>query len=84
MITNEPLTLCRTMAGFERNLHTQISDGDSVLSTTFCGDHIVDTIFCSVAHYDITIGNDIARDHVHCDIIIGHDIVMGACCYNAY
>ncbi len=29
-----------------------------------------------MTHYDITIGNDIARD-VHCDIIMGHDIVMG-------
>ncbi len=48
------------MACFERNLHAQISCGDSVLSTTFCGDHIVNTIF-SMTHYDITIGNEIAR-----------------------
>ncbi len=32
--------------------------------------------FCSMTHYDITIGNDVARD-VHCDIIMGHDVVMG-------
>ncbi len=25
--------------------------------------------------YDITIGNDVARD-VHCDIIVGHAIIM--------
>ncbi len=29
-----------------------------------------------MTHFDITIGNDFARD-VHCDIIIGHDVVMG-------
>ncbi len=29
-----------------------------------------------MAHYDITIGNDIPKD-VHCDIIIGHEVVMG-------
>ncbi len=29
-----------------------------------------------MTHYDITIGNDVARD-VHCDIIMGHDIVFG-------
>ncbi len=27
-------------------------------------------------HYDIIIGNDVARD-VHCEIIMGHGIVMG-------
>ncbi len=26
-----------------------------------------------MSHYDITIGNDIARD-IHCDIIMGQDI----------
>ncbi len=30
--------------------------------------------FCSMTHYDITIGNEVARD-VHCDIIIGHDVI---------
>ncbi len=30
-----------------------------------------------MTHYDITIGNDIAKD-VHCDIIMGHEVVMGA------
>ncbi len=40
-------------------------------------DHKVDTTFCSIIHYDITIGNDVARD-VHCDIIMGHDLVMEA------
>ncbi len=28
-----------------------------------------------MTHYDITIGNDVARD-VHCEIIMGHGIVM--------
>ncbi len=38
-------TLCSTMACFERNLHNQISSGDSVQSTTFCGNHVVGTTF---------------------------------------
>ncbi len=29
-----------------------------------------------MTNYDITIGNDVARD-VHCEIIMSHDIVMG-------
>ncbi len=29
-----------------------------------------------MTHYDITIGNDVARD-VHYDIIMGHNIAMG-------
>ncbi len=29
-----------------------------------------------MTHYDITIGNDVARD-VHCEIIMGHSIIMG-------
>ncbi len=60
--------LCHTVAYFEWNLHTQIFGGDSILNTTLCGDHIVDTImlyyglFERNLHYDITIGNDVARD----------------------
>ncbi len=64
------------MSCFERNLHNKISGGDSVQSTTFCGNQVVDTTFCSVTYYDITIGNDVARG-VHCEIIMGHGIVMG-------
>ncbi len=30
-----------------------------------------------MAYYDITMGNEVARD-IHCYIIIGHDIVMGS------
>ncbi len=30
-----------------------------------------------MTHYDIIIGYGIARD-VHCDIIMGHDIITGA------
>ncbi len=44
-------TLCRAMACFEWNLHNQISVGDSILSTTFCGDHIVETTF--LFHYPL-------------------------------
>ncbi len=29
-----------------------------------------------MTHYDITIGNDVARD-VHYDIMMGHDVVIG-------
>ncbi len=69
--------LCRTMACFERNLHNHISSGDSVQSTTFWGNQVVDTtFFYSMTHYDITIGNDVARD-VHYEIIMGHSIVVG-------
>ncbi len=32
--------------------------------------------FCSMTHYDITIGKDVARD-VHYEIIMGHSIVVG-------
>ncbi len=38
--------------------------------------YIVDSTFYSMTHYDITIGNTVARD-VHCDIIMDHDAVMG-------
>ncbi len=62
------------MACFEWNLHTQISGGDSVLSTTFCGITLWTIRFCSMTHYDISIANDVARD-VHCDMIIGHDVM---------
>ncbi len=68
--------LCRTMACFERNLHTQISGGDSVVSTTFFVITLWTLRFCFMTHYDIAIGNDVARD-VHCDIIMGHDVVIG-------
>ncbi len=64
------------MACFEWNLHTQISSGDSVLSTTFCGITLWTIDFCFMTHYDITIANDVTRDF-HCDIIMGHDVVMG-------
>ncbi len=65
------------MACFERNLHNQISSGDSIQRTTFCGNQVVDTtFFCSMTHYDITIGNDVAWD-VHYEIIMGHSIVVG-------
>ncbi len=74
-MTEQELFLCHAMACFEWNLHTQISGGDSVLSTTFCTDHIWTLRFCSTTHYDITIGNDVARD-VHCDIIMGYDVAM--------
>ncbi len=42
---DETNNLCRTMACFERNLHNQISSGDSVQSTTFCGNQAVVTAF---------------------------------------
>ncbi len=67
------LVLCHAIACFEQNIHTQISGGDSVLSTIFvwgsCSGH-----FCSMNHYNITIGNDVARD-IHCDIIMGHQLL---------
>ncbi len=71
-----PRVLCHTMACFEWNLHTQILHGDSVLSSTCCGITLWTMRLFSLTHYDITIANDLARD-VHCDIIIGHDVIMG-------
>ncbi len=73
------LCLCRTTACFEQNFHTQISGGDSVVSTTFYVITLWTLLFCSMTHYDIIIGNDVARD-VHCDIIMGHDVVI--CTYH--
>ncbi len=46
------------------------------MSTTFSVITLWALLFCSLNHYDITIGNDVARD-VHCDIIMGHDGVIG-------
>ncbi len=43
------------------------------------GSHCGQYAFCSMTHYDITIGNDVARD-VHCYIIMSHDVVM--CTYH--
>ncbi len=64
------MSLCRIMACFERNLHNQIYSGDAVQSTTFGGNQVVDTNFFSMTHYDITIGNDVARD-------VDYEIIMG-------
>ncbi len=67
------------MACFERNLHTLISGRDSIQSTTFSGDHIVDTTFLfydPLSDYDTTIGNDVARN-VYCDIYgTYHNVTM--------
>ncbi len=46
------------------------------MSTTFSVITLWTLLFCSMTHYDITIGNDVARD-VHCNIIMGHDVVIG-------
>ncbi len=63
---------CHAMACFEWNYNTQISGGDFILKTTFSWDYVP---FCSITHYDFTIGNNVARD-VHHYIIMGDDIVM--------
>ncbi len=42
-LKDEAKPLCHTMACFERNLHNHISGGDSLQSTTFCGNQVVDT-----------------------------------------
>ncbi len=54
--------VCRNTACFEWNLHTQISGGDYVVSTTFSVITLWTLLFCSMTHYDITIGNGVARD----------------------
>ncbi len=62
------------MVCFEWNLHAQISwwrfRSENYILVGSCSGHY------AMAHYDITIGNNIARD-VHCDILMDHDIVMG-------
>ncbi len=77
-IQSKAKCLCHATASFDRNLHTQVSGGYSVLSTIFLwGSHSGHYIFCYVmTHYDITIGNGVASN-VHCDIIMGHDVAMG-------
>ncbi len=45
------------------------------MSTTFSVITLWTLLFCSMTHYDITIGNDVARD-VHSDIIMGHDVAI--------
>ncbi len=42
---SEAMSLCSTTACFERNLYNQIFGGDSVQSTTFCGNQVMDTTF---------------------------------------
>ncbi len=46
------------------------------MSTTFSGITLWTQRVCSMTHYDITIGNDVAQD-VHCNIIMGYDVVIG-------
>ncbi len=46
-------------------------------SVLFCGIKQWALRFCSMTHHDITIGNDVAGN-IHCDMIMGHDVVMGA------
>ncbi len=36
-------------------------------------------LLCSMTHYDIIVGNDIARD-IHCNVTMGNDIAM--CTYH--
>ncbi len=76
-LSTSVILLFNAMACFEWNLHTQISCEDSILSPTFYGDHVVDTTFCSMTFYDITIDNGVARD-VNCNIVMDHDIAKGA------
>ncbi len=33
------------------------------------------TTLCSMTHYDITMGNDIAKD-IHCDVTMSNDVAM--------
>ncbi len=61
------------------------------MSTTFCGDYPCEHYFswrlplCALflyfmTHYDITMGNDIAKD-IHCDVTMSNDMAM--CTYYA-
>ncbi len=55
------------------------------------GDHLCELYFwwrlplcilslCSMTHYDITIGNDVAND-AHCNITMGNDVARDPHCY---
>ncbi len=60
----------------------RISIPRSLVEIPFCALHFVGVtlwtqLFCSRTHRGITIGNGFDRD-VHCDNIMGHDIVNGA------
>ncbi len=45
--------------------------------TTFCGDYLGEHYcYVKITHYDITIGNGIARD-THCNIVMDNSITIG-------
>ncbi len=68
--------LCHTMTCFEQNIHITRSPVEiSYRAIRFVGIKKWTLLLCSMTHYDITIGNDVARD-VHCEIIRSHGIHM--------
>ncbi len=63
--------LCWTYGLFEWNLHTQ---NFTIVSTTFFWRlPLWAWLLCSMTHYDITLGTDVASD-VHCDITMSNGI----------
>ncbi len=56
------------MACFEWNFHIQISGGDYPCEHYF----LLALLLYSMIHYDITMGNDFARD-VQCDVTMSND-----------
>ncbi len=69
--------LCHTMTCFCEISCTQISIGYYTCGALlfFVAITLCTLLLCSMTHYDITMGNDIARD-AHCDITMSNDIVM--------
>ncbi len=68
--------LCRTMACFHVISISMIFDGDYPCAHHFMWRLPLSTLLlCSMTHYDITMGNNVARD-IHCDVRISNDITM--------
>ncbi len=51
------------MAGFHMNSISLISDGDHIVLTTICAEYcLCAECLCSMTHYNITMGHDVAKD----------------------
>ncbi len=69
------------MACFLHDLHTEISDREYPCKHYILWRLLVwELLLYSMIHYDITMGNDVARD-ILCDVTMSNDIAM--CTYHA-
>ncbi len=66
---------------FPCDRHTQISSGDLSCERYFLWRlPLWALLLCPMAHYDLTIGYDIARD-IHCDVTMSNTIAVYISCY---